>query len=41
MGSGVLTDMVLDAVKGTSSAEAAAKAQKRAEELLTKAGHLK
>jgi hypothetical protein len=33
MGSGILSDMVLDAVKGTPSAEAAAKAQKRAEEL--------
>ena len=33
MASGILSDMVLDAVKGTPSAEAAAKAQKRAEEL--------
>jgi multiple sugar transport system substrate-binding protein len=41
MGSGVLVDMVLDAVKGMSSTEAATKAQKRIEELLTKAGYLK
>jgi multiple sugar transport system substrate-binding protein len=41
MGSGVLVDMVLDAVKGMPSAEAAAKAQKRVEELLVRAGYLK
>jgi ABC-type glycerol-3-phosphate transport system substrate-binding protein len=41
MGSGILVDMVLDAVKGMPSAEAAGKAQKRVEELLTKAGYLK
>ncbi len=34
MGSGILVDMVLDAVKGEPSAEAAARAQKRVEELL-------
>jgi multiple sugar transport system substrate-binding protein len=36
MGSGILADMVLDAVKGTAPAEVAAKAQKKAEELLPK-----
>ena len=41
MGSGILVDMVLDSVKGVPSAEAAAKAQKRVEELLTSAGYLK
>jgi len=41
MGSGILVDMVLDSVKGMPSAEAAAKAQKRVEELLTRAGYLK
>jgi ABC-type glycerol-3-phosphate transport system substrate-binding protein len=41
MGSGILVDMVLDAVKGTPSLEAATKAQKRVEELLAKGGYLK
>ncbi len=41
MGSGILVDMVLDAVKGTPSDQAVAKAQRRVEELLTKAGYLK
>ncbi len=41
MASGVLVDMVLDSVKGMPSDQAAAKAQKRVEELLTKAGYLK
>jgi len=41
MGSGILVDMVLDSVKGMPSAEAAAKAQKRVEELLVQAGYLK
>src|SRR5438093_1450371 len=41
MGSGILVDMVLDAVKGMPSAEAAAKAQRRVEELLASAGYLK
>jgi len=41
MGSGILVDMVLDAVKGMPSAEAAGKAQKRVEELLVKGGYLK
>jgi multiple sugar transport system substrate-binding protein len=41
MGSGILVDMVFDAVKGMPSAEAAAKAQKRVEELLVSAGYLK
>lgn len=41
MGSGILVDMVLDAVKGMPSAEAAAKAQKRVEELLAQTGYLK
>jgi hypothetical protein len=41
MGSGILVDMVLDSVKGVPSAEAAAKAQKRVEELLTSSGYLK
>ena len=41
MGTGVLVDMVLDSVKGMPSVEAATKAQKRVEELLTKAGYLK
>lgn len=41
MGSGILVDMVFDAVKGMPSAEAAAKAQKRVEELLVGAGYLK
>jgi multiple sugar transport system substrate-binding protein len=41
MGSGILVDMVLDAVKGMPSMEAATKGQKRVEELLVKAGYLK
>ena len=41
MGSGILVDMVLDSVKGTPSAEAAARAQKRVEDLLVKGGYLK
>jgi multiple sugar transport system substrate-binding protein len=41
MGSGILVDMVLDSVKGMPSAEAAAKAQKRVEELLRQAGYQK
>jgi len=41
MGSGILVDMVLDAVKGMPSAEAAGKAQKRVEDLLVKGGYLK
>ena len=41
MGSGILVDMVFDAVKGVPSAEAAAKAQKRVEELLASSGYLK
>jgi ABC-type glycerol-3-phosphate transport system substrate-binding protein len=41
MGSGILVDMVLDSVKGMPSAEAAARAQKRVEELLVRAGYLK
>jgi multiple sugar transport system substrate-binding protein len=36
MGSGILADMVLEVVKGAAPADAAAKAQKRAEELLPK-----
>ncbi len=41
MGSGILVDMVMDAVKGTPSAEAAAKAQRRVEELLASGGYAK
>ncbi len=41
MGSGILVDMVLDSVKGMPSAEAAARAQKRVEELLVQGGYLK
>ncbi len=41
MGSGILVDMVFDSVKGMPSAEAAAKAQKRVEELLVQGGYLK
>ncbi len=40
-GSNILPDMVTDAVKGMSSAQAAAKAQARAEELITKLGYKK
>ncbi len=38
-GSNILPDMVTDAVRGMPSAQAAAKAQARAEELITKLGH--
>ena len=41
MGSGILVDMVLDSVKGMSSSDAAAKAQKRVEELLAQTGYTK
>ncbi|HBH00581.1 MAG TPA: hypothetical protein DDZ42_01480 [Candidatus Rokubacteria bacterium] len=41
MGSGILVDMVMDAVKGMASPEAASKAQKRVEELLARGGYLK
>jgi multiple sugar transport system substrate-binding protein len=41
MGSGIIVDMVMDAVKGMPSAEAAARAQKRVEELLQRGGYLK
>ena len=41
MGSGILVDMVLDSVKGMSSSDAAAKAQKRVEDLLAQTGYLK
>ena len=40
-GSNILPDMVTDAVRGMSSAQAAAKAQGRAEELITKLGYKK
>jgi len=39
LGSGIVVDMVTDAVRGMTSKEAAAKAQARAEELITKLGH--
>jgi multiple sugar transport system substrate-binding protein len=39
LGSNILTDMVTDAVRGMPSKEAAAKAQARAEELITKLGY--
>jgi multiple sugar transport system substrate-binding protein len=39
LGSGIVADMVTDAVKGMPSAQAAAKAQGRAEELIAKLGH--
>jgi multiple sugar transport system substrate-binding protein len=39
LGSNILTDMVTDAVRGMPSAQAAAKAQARAEELITKLGY--
>lgn len=39
LGSGIIPDMVTDAVRGMPSAQAAAKAQARAEELITKLGH--
>jgi hypothetical protein len=38
-GSNILPDMVTDAVKGMPSAQAAAKAQARAEELITQLGY--
>ena len=41
LSSGILVDMVFDAVKGMPSQEAAAKAQKRVEDFLIQAGHLK
>jgi ABC-type glycerol-3-phosphate transport system substrate-binding protein len=40
-GSNIIPDMVTDTVKGMPSAQAAAKAQARAEELITKLGHKK
>jgi multiple sugar transport system substrate-binding protein len=39
LGSGIIPDMVTDAVRGMPSAQAAAKGQARAEELITKLGH--
>ena len=39
LGSGIVADMVTDAVKGMPSAQAAAKAQGRAEELVARLGH--
>ncbi len=39
LGSGIIPDMVTDAVRGMPSSQAAAKAQARAEELITKLGH--
>ncbi len=39
LGSGIVVDMVTDAVRGMPSKEAAAKAQARAEELITKLGY--
>jgi multiple sugar transport system substrate-binding protein len=39
LGSNIIPDMVTDAVRGTPSAQAAAKAQARAEELITKLGY--
>lgn len=39
LGSGIIPDMVTDAVRGMPSQQAAAKAQGRAEELITKLGH--
>lgn len=39
LGSGIIPDMVTDAVRGMPSQQAAAKAQARAEELITKLGH--
>jgi len=41
MSSGILVDMVFDAVKGMPSQEAAVKAQRRVEDFLIQAGHLK
>jgi multiple sugar transport system substrate-binding protein len=39
LGSGIIPDMVTDAVRGMPSQQAAAKAQGRAEELISKLGH--
>jgi hypothetical protein len=39
LGSNIITDMVTDAVRGMPSAQAAAKAQARAEELITRLGY--
>jgi multiple sugar transport system substrate-binding protein len=39
LGSGIVPDMVTDAVRGMPSAQAAARAQQRAEELITKLGY--
>jgi multiple sugar transport system substrate-binding protein len=39
LGSGIIPDMVTDAVRGMPSAQAAAKGQARAEELIAKLGH--
>ncbi|MBI4637907.1 MAG: sugar ABC transporter substrate-binding protein [Candidatus Rokubacteria bacterium] len=39
LGSGIIPDMVTDAVRGMPSQQAAVKAQARAEELITKLGH--
>jgi multiple sugar transport system substrate-binding protein len=39
LGSGIIPDMVTDAVRGQASREVAARAQARAEELITKLGH--
>ncbi len=39
LGSGIVPDMVTDAVRGMPSAQAAAKAQQRAEELITNLGY--
>lgn len=39
LGSNIIPDMVTDAVRGASSAQAAAKGQARAEELITKLGY--
>lgn len=39
LGSGIVPDMVTDAVRGMPAAQAAAKAQARAEELITKLGY--
>ena len=41
LSSGILVDMVFDAVKGMPSHEAAIKAQRRVEDFLIQAGHLK
>jgi len=41
LSSGILVDMVFDAVKGMPSQEAAVKAQRRVEDFLIQAGHLK